>query len=612
MGDQQVYDLLCTRLKSIEKNSTKEVKDSERITLCFKGFLVDCPRLPLIKESKFFEAVFTNKNFSDSDEGTFVLKSEEFSVFSFAKVLEFIFDKYDIRSKNIQDYRRRKLEMDLKLDNFQSVVELASYLQVRDMDTACTQFIVDKLELENVVDVFEMAIRLDMDKLARACKLFVGYHFVDLLPELSLSNTSYDFVKMVLSLDEVKIAKESVMLKFLWDWVKSDLEPRKAYLSSLFPLIRTQHIPDSYLEKYSKKMRKKLGEEFVSSLELTLAHAGATATRVWPQLLVICDSLETDLQELTFTEMNEVMRSIFMARDLENSSWKSLDPPKLKFEAVKKIVFAGGEDTIFLIVRKNFGFTEENGESIWNGVSIWVNDLRGKDPVWSKLPYRLPSEIHQMMNLTARFCWSILFLAGSISGSSYGYYLDLDAYEPEWRQWSPPASQPVADMCGGAGVLWVVTKYGGGDMVEKEQVFPSGVRVTIRQISGPEDIANPRISPYQDSVVVVGGQDPNTKKCLVYDLTTRQWVEVDQMIEGRSEPGLATAGSQVYAVGGRGFYWHERVGSVEMLDWEKGEGWRKENSSGLNLRGSPTVLVVNKPVRWMLGNELHCSPGVLE
>jgi len=608
MGDQQVYDLLCTRLKSIEKNSAKEVRDSERVTLCFKGFFVNCPRLPLIKESKFFEAVFTNKNFSDSNEDTFVLRSEEFSVFSFAKVLEFIFDKYDSRSNNIQDYRRRKLEMDLKLDNFQSVVELASYLQVKDMDTACTQFIVDKLELENVVDVFEMAIRLDMDKLLRACKLFVGYHFINLLPELCLSNTSFEFVQMVLSLSEIKISQESMMLKFLWDWVKNKLDSRKAFLSSLLPLVRTQQIPDTFLEKYMKKIRKKCGELFVSSLMPTPTLLADK--REWPQILVICDSLETDLQELTFTEMNEVLRSMFMARDLENSPWRSLDPPKLKMEAVKKIVFAGGEDTIFLIVRKQFEFIEENGEYV---VSIWVNDLRGKDPVWSKLPYRLPGEIHQMTDLTAKFCWSILFLAGSISGSNYGFYIDLDAYEPEWRQWSPPARHPVSDMCGGASsVLWVVTKHGGCDLVESDQVFPSGGKVTIRHVSGPEDIANPRISPYQDSVMVVGGQDPNTKKCLVYDLATRQWVEWGQMIEGRSEPGLATVGSQVYAVGGRGFYWHERVDSVEMMDWEKGEGWRKEDSAGLNLKGSPKVLVVNKPVSWMLEKELLCSSSGLE
>jgi hypothetical protein len=76
----------------------------------------------------FFEAVFMNKSFAVSGEETFVLKNEEFSMFSFAKVLEFIFDKYDSRSKNMWDYRRRKLEMDLKLDNFQSVVELGRTL----------------------------------------------------------------------------------------------------------------------------------------------------------------------------------------------------------------------------------------------------------------------------------------------------------------------------------------------------------------------------------------------------------------------------------------------------------------------------------------------------
>ena len=79
-SDQQIYDLLGTRLKSIDKNSSKEVRDSEKVVLCFKGFTVDCPRLPLVKESKFFEAVFMNKNFSDSGEETFVLNFFSFHV----------------------------------------------------------------------------------------------------------------------------------------------------------------------------------------------------------------------------------------------------------------------------------------------------------------------------------------------------------------------------------------------------------------------------------------------------------------------------------------------------------------------------------------------------
>ena len=59
------------------------------------------------------------------------------------------------------------------------------------------------------------------------------------------------------------------------------------------------------------------------------------------------------------------------------------------------------------------------------------------------------------------------------------------------------------------------------DTLDTEKVFPSGVAVTVRQISGTDDMAQPRLAAYQDSVVAVGGQDPNTKKCLVYDMLPR-------------------------------------------------------------------------------------------
>merc|ERR1719369_2251775 len=101
-----------------------------------------------------------------------------------------------------------------------------------------------------------------------------------------------------------------------------------------------------------------------------------------------------------------------------------------------------------------------------------------------------------------------------------------------------------------------------------------------REIAGPEDMAEPRLARYKDSVMAVGGQDPNSRKCLVYDMITRKWTEAGQMVEGRSEPGLVTAGSKMFAVGGRGFYWHARVDSMEVLDWGKGDSWRTVDSPG--------------------------------
>ena len=59
-----------------------------------------------------------------------------------------------------------------------------------------------------------------------------------------------------------------------------------------------------------------------------------------------------------------MLGSMFIARDLGNSTWKSLEPPKLKLDTVKEMEFAGGEDTIFLIVRKRFGFMEDSDEFV--------------------------------------------------------------------------------------------------------------------------------------------------------------------------------------------------------------------------------------------------------
>ena len=622
-SDQQIFDSLVTRLKSIGQHS-QEISASVKVALGFKSFTVHCAKLPLVKESKFFEAVFMNKNFSDSGKDTFVLKNEDFSMFAFAKVLEFIFDKYDSRSKNVWEYRRRKLEMDLQLDNFQSVVELGSYLQVKDIDTACTQFIVDKLELENVKDVFEMALRLNMDKLMEASKLFVGYHLTDLLSELCLVDTSVDFVVMVLSLDRAKISRESLMLDFLWNWVKCDLETRKHSLAQLLDLVRTQHVSNKKLKMLHKKIKKRLNQgDFLSCLDLdqTTRTKKLVPARSWPQLMVLCDSLansDCDLQELSFAEIKKVLTQMFTVKDLEseNSSWENLHPPRLglNLEIFQEITFAGGGDSIFVIVKKQVGEVEASDEF---ELTVWMNILSGKQPAWSKLAQHQPRDIHQISNIRAKFCWNILFLTGDINGSCVGYFLDLCSYEPEWMQWTPLSGSPaaqhsVAGLCAGQGTLWVVTGRRrfcscslcvGKETHDSEKVFPSGKSVMIRQLSGPDDVAQPKLTPYQDTVMTVGGQDPNTSKCMVYDISSGEWGEAASLNEGRSEPGVVTVGTEIYALGGRGFFWDETVKSVEKMNWEDSEGWKKEEQTRVKMRGMLTAVTVNKPLSWMLGRE---------
>eukprot|EP00092_Neocalanus_flemingeri_P009731 GFUD01010482.1.p1 GENE.GFUD01010482.1~~GFUD01010482.1.p1 ORF type:complete len:656 (-),score=176.01 GFUD01010482.1:29-1996(-) len=638
--DQQIYESLDARLRSIDQHS-QEISKSKQVTLGFKSFSVKCAKLPLVTESKFFEAVFSNNNFSDSGQEAFVLKTDEFSMFAFAKVLEFIFDAYDQRSQNVWEYRRRKLEMDLKLDNFQSVVELGSYLQVKSMDDACTQFIVDKLERENVVDVFEMALRLNMEQLTEASKLFVGYHLTDLLPELSLVDTSLDFVRMVLSLEMAKISNESLMLDFIWDWVKCDLETRKEVMKQLFALVRINHVSEKKLKKKLKKIEKRLNlSDFSSSIDLSRRILPLVPARSWPQLMVLCDSLassDSDLQELSFADIKQLLNQMITTKDLEseNSPWESLSPPCLgvNLEVFQEIAFAGGGDSIFVIVKKQLGEEEESDEF---ELTVWMNDLR-QQPSWSKLSQHQPSEVHQMSNIRAHFCWNILFLTGDIRGSSVGYFLDLCSYEPEWRQWTPLLACPgaqhsVAGLCAvpgqaaggypgtagtaGQGTLWVVTckrrfcscsLCGGKETHESEKVFPSGKTVMVRQVAGPEDVAQPRLTPYKDTVMAVGGQDPNSRKCEVYDLSSKEWREAASLTEGRSDPGVVTVGTEIYAFGGRGFFWDETIKSVEKINWEDSEGWSKEDGTRVNMGGTLTVVTVNKPLSWMLRRQEEVS-----
>ena len=71
--------------------------------------------------------------------------------------------------------------------------------------------------------------------------------------------------------------------------------------------------------------------------------------------------------------------------------------------------------------------------------------------------------------------------------------------------------------------------------------------------------------------------------------------------DGRSDPASTSQDGKVYVIGGNGFFWHEKVNSLEVYD-ESLDKWevKQDDTNTTELsKGRYSAFVVNKPLRLM-------------
>ena len=66
---------------------------------------------------------------------------------------------------------------DINIDNVQDLLEASNYLQAKELNTRCVEFMVRNLDLSNCVAVLRLADQLILEKLLQESINFIGDHF---------------------------------------------------------------------------------------------------------------------------------------------------------------------------------------------------------------------------------------------------------------------------------------------------------------------------------------------------------------------------------------------------------------------------------------------------
>ena len=68
-------------------------------------------------------------------------------------------------------------QTDINIDNVQDLLEASNYLQAKELNTRCVEFMVRNLDLSNCVAVLRLADQLILEKLLQESINFIGDHF---------------------------------------------------------------------------------------------------------------------------------------------------------------------------------------------------------------------------------------------------------------------------------------------------------------------------------------------------------------------------------------------------------------------------------------------------
>lgn len=113
-----------------------------------------------------------------------------------------------------------KGEIKLNAENVMSILCLAHKYDVQELTSTCSTFACDQICVENVVEYFELAIRLNQEYLRFDCIEFITENTEAVLKSEKFLQCGMDALKGILQIDELS-CKETVVFDSCIEWAKN-------------------------------------------------------------------------------------------------------------------------------------------------------------------------------------------------------------------------------------------------------------------------------------------------------------------------------------------------------------------------------------------------------
>ncbi|AST09395.1 kelch-like protein [Murmansk poxvirus] len=163
------------------------------------------------------------------------------------------YNNHDLIKQLIIFVNTDKLDIDDK--NVQDILVLADCLDIIKARELCTEFIKEKLDVKNCLDIMKYAKFYNFKDIETAATTIIVANFRDIIKDNDFMSLPFDIISSIFENDDLNTKSEDEVMDALCMWMKGDEERTKLVKENISKLIRVDELI------YNKNVLKELGCE---------------------------------------------------------------------------------------------------------------------------------------------------------------------------------------------------------------------------------------------------------------------------------------------------------------------------------------------------------------
>ncbi|KAB5550154.1 hypothetical protein PHYPO_G00050560 [Pangasianodon hypophthalmus] len=160
-------------------------------------------------------------------------------------------------------------QMEIMEENVDMLFQMASFLQVSALSQACSDFLIQTLDLSNCLHMLAIAEGYGSSRLLHCAAEFVMANFHALSSSPDFLEMPAGILRRCLASDSLNVPDEESALRSLILWTEHDLQFRRSLLPELLSHIRLHHLPPARLEEMGQSEALILNSEECSRAVMT-------------------------------------------------------------------------------------------------------------------------------------------------------------------------------------------------------------------------------------------------------------------------------------------------------------------------------------------------------
>jgi len=135
----------------------------------------------------------------------------------------------------------------INVDNVQSILYVASILQIENVAHACSGFMKEHLHPENCVQVHAFAIQHNREQLIKYSQDFITENFVEVMKTPEYLSMTPAVIETIVGSSSLNVTNEVEVFEAVMLWINHDKDNRKQHLPGLMGKIKLPLINTGYL-----------------------------------------------------------------------------------------------------------------------------------------------------------------------------------------------------------------------------------------------------------------------------------------------------------------------------------------------------------------------------